>query len=87
MTNGRFPFPARPQQPQQVQIQVEKSDQVVCADCGGIAIVMNAAFLPKHQVLVGSKPSIVVAPILICSDCGKEIMEPYSKLGDAKQAS
>lgn len=86
MSSNQHPWPQQPR-PQQIQVTIEKADQVICQECGGFAILMQGAFLPKKQVLVGQKPSLVAAPLVLCSQCGKEITEPFVRLGDVKEAS
>ncbi len=70
----------------QVQIDIEK-DMLVCA-CGGIGLIFNVGFLPKHNIAaIGAKPEVVAAPLLICNSCGQRIKEPLLRAGDVKEAS
>lgn len=83
--NMPYRQPGRPQQ-QQIQVTVENEDIVKCP-CGGLALLFNAAFLPKHNIAaIGSKPELVVVPLLICSSCSQRVDPPYITERDAKES-
>ena len=76
-------------QRQQIQVQVEiEKDIIVCPGCGGLGLMFNAAFLPKHNIAaIGAKPELIAAPILVCNSCGSRLKEPFLRAGDVKEAS
>lgn len=83
----------QPKMAVQVQVDTEK-DIIVCQHrigiskpCGGIGLLFNVAFLPRHNIAaIGSKPEIIAAPILICNTCGQRIKEPFTRAGDVKES-
>ena len=74
-------------QPQmQAVVHMDKKDMLVCA-CGGVGLIFQAAFLPKHSMVVGAKPEIVPVVIILCSMCGRPLEPPFTRAGDIKEAS
>ncbi len=81
------PFSQMNHRPQQIQIQVDlKKDCVICPDCDGVGLIMQGAFLPKNQPIIGSDPQVVSVPVILCSLCGKRLEPPFSRAGDVKEA-
>jgi len=80
--------PTRQQQPKaQIQVQVNIDEDIVVCQCGGLGLVFQAAFLPKHNIAaIGSKPEIVAAPILVCNVCGQRLKEPFRRAADIQEA-
>jgi hypothetical protein len=71
-----------------VQFQVDTEKDIIVCKCGGIGLLFNVAFLPKHNIAaIGAKPEIIAAPILICNTCGQRIKEPFTRVGDVKEAT
>lgn len=81
------PYRLQPQRTQQIQVQVDlKKDVVICPDCGGVGLIMQGAFLPKNQPIIGTDPQIVAVPIVLCNQCGKRLEPPFQTSGDVKEA-
>jgi hypothetical protein len=72
----------------QLHVQVDPEKDMIVCTCGGIGLIFNVGFLPKHNIAaIGAKPEIVAAPVLICSECGKRLKEPFLRAGDVKEGS
>ena len=72
---------------QQIQVQVDlKKDAVICPDCDGIGLIMQGAFLPKNQPIIGVDPQLVAVPVVLCNQCGKRLIPPFQTAGDVKEA-
>ena len=82
------PYRMQPQRPpQQIQVQVDlQKDIIVCPECDGIGLLMNGAFLPKAQPIVGAEPQVVNVPLILCNQCGKRLLPPFRTAGEAKEA-
>jgi hypothetical protein len=84
--NNRVPIPAM-QPKMAVQVQIDLQNDIVVCPCGGIAILFNAAFLPKHNITaIGKSPELVISPVLLCSHCGERLKEPVTRAGDVKES-
>ena len=71
--------------PLQFPVRVEKEDTVICPDCEGIGLVFQAAFFPKAQPLVGKGRQLIIAPVVLCNQCGKRLDMPFQTAGDVKE--
>jgi len=80
-------------QPQMQAVAVlSKEQRIICqrtvgisAPCGGKGIVFQGAFL-MQSILVGSKPEIGAALVVVCNKCGEDIEAPFKTAGEVKEA-
>ena len=72
-------------QPKMVTV-MDRKDMIVCPADGGVGLIFNAAFMPKHNLAaIGSKPEIVPVVMVLCSICGKPLEPPFTRLEEVKE--